>query len=124
MATRFHFKFSGTTVTIASGASLPLDISPVINQIVTEAISGDRQIAELGDTRDRLSLVFPMVTKTEYDLLVSFFETTVQYKLTPFEFKDFGGATETWTVWLDSLGYRRKRGNFFEITVVMTEQVT
>lgn len=114
---------SEETLTLSSiPVNLPLPITPIPNQIISDAISGVRQTAELGDTRQSFNLVYPHMSNSEYEDLNNFLESLTQYKLNPFEYSQ-RGIPQSWNVYLDDYSHEYLANDFHSVSMKLIEKV-
>lgn len=133
---------TATSLITSNAIILPFNQDPKINQIINESRSGARQTAELGDTRQTLSVVFPALDQNDYEDLWNFLSSgstdnwTANYSgasnpqtggikemLRPFKFTDENAGT-TWTVFLNEAPKRQAlKGRRWRIGLEMIEMI-
>lgn len=114
---------SEETLTIASiPVQIPLPITPAINQITSEAISGVRQTAELGNKRDMFTLAYQRVSNAEYINIINFFESLTLWKLNPFEYTQLG-IPQSWFVFLEDFSQDFLDYHFHAVTIKLVERI-
>ncbi len=114
---------SEETLTLSSiPVNLPLPITPLPNQIISDAISGVRQTAELGDKKESFSLSYPHMSNSEYESLKTFLESLTQYKLNPFEYSQ-RGIPQSWNVFLDDYSHEYLANDFHSVNMKLIERI-
>ena len=112
-----------TIITITSCApSLPIGVQPVINQIISEAVSGVKQTAELGEKRDTFEISFPHLNSDEFNNLIAFMANTVQWKLKPFYYT-YLPTNKSWNVYLDGFDRQDRKGNIYFVKLRLCERI-